>query len=419
MNAGSHKRVLVAMSGGVDSSVAAALVKQAGYEAVGVWMRLSEVADHYSEFNRSCCSLDAAEDARRVASQLDIPFYVLNLEREFEDGVLQPFLSGYLEGTTPSPCVDCNVAVKFGALMGRARLLYDCDAVATGHYARVGVPDAAQGAGPAGAGAAAGERAAATAAVAAGVGREPAAGGRPGHPGGPYALLRGVDPTKDQSYFLYGLGQDELPHTLFPLGGMAKTHVRELAHEMNLVTAAKRDSQEICFVPRGNYRDVLKERAGWEAKPGPLVDMDGHQVGEHAGAASYTIGQRQGTGVALGEPRYVWKIEPGENRVTLGRRTDLETSRFAVEKVRFVAGRPPEDRSDGDGFRAQVQIRHRGKVAEARIRRSVSSPATEGGPWIVETDEPVWAAAPGQAAVFYHGEEVVGGGRIATREDER
>ena len=383
MSARTHKRVLVAMSGGVDSSVAAALVKRAGHEAVGVWMRLSEVADHYSEFNRSCCSLDAAEDARRVASQLDIPFYILNLEREFEAGVLQPFLDGYLNGTTPSPCVDCNVAVKFGALMGRARLLYDCDAVATGHYARVAAP------------------------VEEGRGAE----GRVAEGRADYGLLRGVDPTKDQSYFLYGLGQDELAHTLFPLGGMEKTKVRELAREMNLVTAAKRDSQEICFVPRGNYRDVLRERAGWEPKPGPLLDLDGRQVGEHAGAAAYTIGQRQGTGVALGEPRYVWKIEPGENRVTLGRRSDLETTRFDVEKLRFVAGRAPETPGAADGFGASVQIRHRGKVADAVVRPG------EGDRWIVETAEPVWAAAPGQAAVFYRGEEVVGGGRIARPRD--
>jgi tRNA-specific 2-thiouridylase len=356
------------MSGGVDSSVAAALIKSAGYEAVGVWMRLSEVADQYSEFNRSCCSLDAAEDARRVASQLDIPFYILNLEREFDAGVLQPFLQGYLAGTTPSPCVDCNVAVKFGALMGQARLLYDCDAVATGHYARVDAP------------------------------AEPS--------GGSFRLLRGLDPSKDQSYFLYGLGQEELAHTLFPLGAMPKTQVREAARTMGLVTADKRDSQEICFVPKGNYRDILRERAGWRPEPGPVIDVDGRQVGEHFGAASYTIGQRQGTGVALGEPRYVWKIEPGENRIRLGRRSDLETRRFDVENVRFVAGRAPHD-GDGTSFRAEVQIRHRGKPANARIRQS--------GPdrWEVGTDDPLWAAAPGQAAVFYRNDEVIGGGRIA------
>jgi tRNA-specific 2-thiouridylase len=372
------------MSGGVDSSVAAALVKASGAEPVGVWMRLSEVADSYSEFKRSCCSLDAAEDARRVASQLDIPFYILNLEREFDEGVLQPFMRSYLDGRTPSPCVDCNTEVKFGALLGRARLMYDCDAVATGHYARVGAP--------------AGD-------------------------GASYRLLRGMDPNKDQSYFLYGLGQEQLAHTLFPLGDMTKPAVRDTARALGLATAEKRDSQEICFVPRGNYREVLRDRAGWTAEPGPLLDVDGTQVGEHFGAASYTVGQRQGTGVALGEPRYVWKIDSAANIVKLGRRKDLEIRRFEVEEVKFVAGDRPAADGSGPvvvpsgavpataGFRAEVQIRHRGRPAAATIH------PIESGRWAVETDEPVWAAAPGQAAVFYRGEVVLGGGRIARSAD--
>jgi tRNA-specific 2-thiouridylase len=372
------------MSGGVDSSVAAALVKASGAEPVGVWMRLSEVADSYSEFKRSCCSLDAAEDARRVASQLDIPFYILNLEREFDEGVLQPFMRSYLEGRTPSPCVDCNTEVKFGALLGRARLMYDCDAVATGHYARVGAPTG---------------------------------------DGASYRLLRGMDPNKDQSYFLYGLGQEQLAHTLFPLGDMTKPAVRDTARALGLATAEKRDSQEICFVPRGNYREVLRDRAGWTAEPGPLLDVDGTQVGEHFGAASYTVGQRQGTGVALGEPRYVWKIDSAANIVKLGRRKDLEIRRFEVEEVKFVAGDRPAADGSGPvvvpsgavpataGFRAEVQIRHRGRPAAATIH------PIESGRWAVETDEPVWAAAPGQAAVFYRGEVVLGGGRIARSAD--
>jgi tRNA-specific 2-thiouridylase len=181
---------------------------------------------------------------------------------------------------------------------------------------------------------------------------------------------------------------------------------------MGLATADKRDSQEICFVPRGDYREVLRERAGWKAEPGPLLDVDGRQVGEHLGSAAYTVGQRQGTGVALGEPRYVWKIDPSANTVKLGRRDDLETRRFEVEEVHFVAGEPPEASGDpADGFRAEVQIRHRGRVAAATVLPRPS------GRWQIETDEPVWAAAPGQAAVFYHGEVVLGGGRIARSDD--
>jgi tRNA-specific 2-thiouridylase len=385
------------MSGGVDSSVAAALVKSAGAEAVGVWMRLSDVADSRSEFGRSCCSLDAAEDARRVASQLDIPFYILNLEREFDEGVVAPFLRSYLEGRTPSPCVDCNTIVKFGALLGRARLQYECDAVATGHYARVAAPGDAE----------AGEGAAqALGDAEAGEGVAPA-------PGAGYRLLRGSDPDKDQSYFLYGLGQAELAHVRFPLGGMIKSQVRGAARAMGLATADKRDSQEICFIPRGDYREVLRERAGWKAEPGPLLDIDGRQVGEHFGSAAYTVGQRQGTGVALGEPRYVWKIDSAANIIKLGRRGDLETRLFEVEEVHFVAGeRPGEASADPEGgFHAEVQIRHRGRPVPATIRPRSS------GRWEVETDEPVWAAAPGQAAVFYRGEVVLGGGRIV-RSDE-
>jgi tRNA-specific 2-thiouridylase len=225
-------------------------------------------------------------------------------------------------------------------------------------------------------------------------------------------LRRARDEDKDQTYFLYGLRQDQLEHARFPLGELTKPEVREVARGLGLATADKPESQEICFVPGGDYRVALRERAGWTPEPGPLLDVDGERVGEHGGTAAYTVGQRQGLGVAVGEPRYVSRIDPATNMIQLGRRQDLETTTFELERVTFVDGAAPGGGRDRT-FRADVRIRHRAAPIPATLRPATPGQPDRGGRWTVETDRPVWAAAPGQAGVLYDGDVVLGGGRIA------
>ena len=357
-------RIVAAMSGGVDSSVAAALLArdaaETADEVIGVWMRLHPDAGEGYEQSRSCCSSDAHDDARRVAQMVGIPFFALNLERSFEKRVIDAFADGYLAGATPNPCQACNQYIKFDELLRRGLGAYGADQVATGHYARVDELD------------------------------------------GRYRLLRAVDATKDQTYFLWVLDQGQLARTRFPLGELTKPQVRGIAADLHFPTADKPESQEICFVPAGDYRELLAERRGYVGEPGPIVDKSGERIGTHTGYAHYTVGQRHGLGVALGEPVFVREVRPASNTVVVGRRDEIASRQFTVEGRRFVAGDPPAER-----FSASVRIRHRGVEAPCEVTLVGEDRL------LVETSEAVWAPAPGQAAVLYDGEECLGGGRIA------
>ena len=353
-------RTVVAMSGGVDSSVAAALLaREATDEVVGVWMRLHQDAGEGYEQSRSCCSPDAADDARRVAQLSGIPFFVLNLERAFEERVIDAFADGYLAGATPNPCQACNQYIKFDELLRRGLAAYGADQVATGHYARVERRD------------------------------------------GRWHLLRATDTAKDQTYFLWPLDQEQLGQARFPLGELTKPQVRAIAAELGLPTADKPESQEICFVPAGDYRELLAERRAYAGEPGPIIDANGVRVGTHTGYAHYTVGQRHGLGLALGSPVYVREVRPSENTVVVGGRDEVATRHFSAEGRRFVAGEPPADR-----FTAEIRIRHRGTDVPCEVTLVGDDRFT------VETGVPVWAPAPGQAAVLYQGSECLGGGRI-------
>jgi len=356
-------RLVAAMSGGVDSSVAAALLaRQAagtGDEVVGVWMRLAEPAAEGPESSRSCCSPAAADDARRVAELIGIPFFAMNVEAAFGERVIDAFADAYLDGTTPNPCQLCNQQIKFDELLRRARSAYDASAVATGHYAR----------------------------------REYRAGS--------WRLLRAADPAKDQTYFLWGLDQAQLEASRFPIGEMTKPAVRALAAELGLPTAATPDSQEICFVPSGDYRALLAERRGYAGTPGPIVDAAGERLGTHSGYAHVTVGQRHGLGLATGEALYVREVRAADNAVVVAPRADLATTRIRADRRHFVAGEPPAGR-----FEASLRIRHRA----TEVRAAVTLDADDR--LLIETEAPVWAPAPGQAAVLYVGDECLGGARI-------
>jgi tRNA-uridine 2-sulfurtransferase len=355
-------RIAVAMSGGVDSSVAALLLREAGHEVVGLSMQLW---DHSGETGRSgrCCTLEDLSDARRVAWVLDIPHYVLNLEEDFRRDVVRPFVSEYLAGRTPIPCAACNSRVKFATLWETARQM-GCEAVATGHYVRS---------------------------------ERDASSGRP-------VLKKGADPHKDQSYFLWDLTPEQLAAARFPVGDLAKEQVRFHARRAGLPTADKEESQEICFVPRGTRTgDFIAQQAGplglrLPARPGTVENASGRRLGSHAGHYRFTIGQRRGIGVASTERLYVLRLNAAENRVVVGREEELETREARIEGLRLLGGSPKE------AFRAGVRVRHRAPEVPATV-----VPET-GGAARVLFEGPIRAVTPGQSCVFYDGDVVLGGG---------
>ncbi len=352
-------RILVAMSGGVDSSVAAALLVEQGYEVVGVTMKTFCYSENDGPSN-TCCGLEGISDARRVAEALDIPHYVFDVEEEFGRDVIDDFVSEYARGRTPNPCVRCNSNTKFRDLLRRGRAL-GCDGIASGHYARIE------------------------------------------HEGdGPPALLRGVDREKDQAYFLWGLPPELLPWLHFPLGSLTKRQVRERARALELTTADKAESQEICFVATGDYRNFLsrKLRPSHPAlEPGKLVTRDGEQVGRHDGYAGFTVGQRRGFGGGFPEAMYVLDIRPESREVVIGPREELYSDRVEIGELNWLS----EPVTPGE--RVAVQIRHGADAAPAEV-------VDVGDCLTVELDTPRAAVTPGQSGVVFRDDRLLGGGRI-------
>ncbi|MBM3249685.1 MAG: tRNA 2-thiouridine(34) synthase MnmA [Candidatus Omnitrophica bacterium] len=348
------ERVVVAMSGGVDSSVAAALLQKEGYEAIGMTMcfNLADTGRRKS----GCCGLQGIEDARRVAHKLGIRHYVINMQKPLRDFIIKDFCKEYLRGRTPNPCVRCNQFLKFDILLKKA-LELDARYLATGHYVRkIRTPRG-------------------------------------------FKLKKAKDPDKDQSYFLYRLNQYQLRHALFPLGDYTKTEVRELARKFGLAVAEKPGSQEICFLPDSDYRGFLKNRVKKKLQPGPIVDKDGDLLGRHRGVAFYTVGQREGLGLALGYPAYISRIDAAKNQIVVGRREEAMEKAFLVSQLNLISA--PHKKK----VAARVRIRYNHKEAPADIffwgRRAK-----------VIFREPQFAVTPGQSAVFYRRGTVLGGGAI-------
>jgi tRNA-uridine 2-sulfurtransferase len=352
-----NKRVVVAMSGGVDSSVAAALLVEAGYDVTGMMARLWSLPSETGGANR-CCTPQGVDDARAVAAVLGIPFYLVDHEQEFRSAVVDYFVGEYAAGRTPNPCLACNRQIRFGLLLRRA-LDLGADFLATGHYARIVYRD------------------------------------------GSYHLLKGIDGDKDQSYVLHVLGRQQLAHVLFPLGDLTKPQVRSLARQRGLPVADKAESQDICFLPDGDYRSFVAAEARSGLEPGRILDQSGAEVGQHQGLLNYTVGQRHGLGLAKGRPLYVTALDVEHNALVVGPIDALRHETAVVRNATYVSGTAPQA-----AFGCRVRVRYRSAEVDAHVTPGPGSTA------IIRFGEPHGPISPGQAAVFYDGDEVIGGGII-------
>lgn len=351
-------KALIAMSGGVDSSLAAKIICDQGYECIGCIMKLYQNEDAGISNAKTCCSLDDVEDARAVAYKLGIKFYVFNFTYAFREKVISKFIDSYENGITPNPCIDCNRYIKFEKLYERARIL-GCDYIVTGHYARIEKSN------------------------------------------GKYVLKKAFDETKDQSYVLYSLTQEQLAHTLFPLGSMKKAEVRISAEEACFINAHKPDSQDICFVPNGDYASVIELQTGRKAPAGNFVDKYGQFLGKHKGIIHYTIGQRKGLGISSNKPLYVCKIHPQSGDIVLGGSEDLLSKEATAVEFNWISGEAPKDK-----FRCKAKVRYRQAEQCATVFPMGKDTVR------IAFDSPQRAITPGQAAVLYDNDTVLGGGII-------